>query len=203
MILAAILGALFFALAAYVGTLLGNAMADTLVRFDDGPVPQTPPAHALLAACAIIGAVCAIQAVVPAQLLLFAIVCCALVAIWCCDVRTGIVPDVFTLVPLGIILVVALWAHEWWIFVSAIVPFAPFAAAAALSRGRGMGWGDVKLAALGGGVLGAQLSLVAFALACIAVVIVARMQGRNREAIAFAPYLAAAIGLALPIGMLR
>lgn len=203
MILAALLGATFFALAAYVGTLLGNAMAETLVRFDDGPTPQTPPAKALIVACAIIGAIAAIHTAVPAQLLLVAIVCCALVAVWCCDVRTGIVPDVFTLVPLGIILAVALWAHEWWIFVSAIVPFVPFAAAAALSRGRGMGWGDVKLAALGGGVLGAELSLVAFALACIAVVIVARMQGRKREAIAFAPYLAAAIGLALPLGMLR
>jgi prepilin signal peptidase PulO-like enzyme (type II secretory pathway) len=203
MILAALLGATFFALAAFIGTLLGNTVADTLVRFDDGPAPQSPPVRVLIAGCAVIGALTAMHVVVPAQLILIAITCCALVAIWCCDVRTGIVPDIFTLVPLGIILAVALWAHEWWIFISAGIPFVPFAIAATLSRGRGMGWGDVKLAALGGGVLGAQLSLLAFAVACIAAVVVARRHGRKSEAIAFAPYLAAAIGLALPIGMLK
>ncbi len=203
MIVAAFLGAAFFGLAAFVGVLLGNAVADTLVRFEDGPRPQAPPVRTLIGVCAVIGAVAALHVAVPAQLLLVAIVCSALVAIWCCDVRTGIVPDMFTLVPLGVILAVALWAHEWWIFVSAAVPFVPFAVAAALSRGRGMGWGDVKLAALGGGVLGAQLSLLAFAIACITAVVIARVYGRKSEAIAFAPYLAAAIGLALPIGMLK
>lgn len=203
MIVAALLGAAFFALAAFVGTLLGNTVAEQLQRFDDGPLPAAPPVRGLLIGSAIIGAIAATHAAVPAQLVLVAVVCTALVAIWCCDVRTGIIPDIFTLVPLGIILAVALWAHEWWIFVSTIVPFVPFAAAAALSRGRGMGWGDVKLAALGGGVLGAQLSLLAFALACIAAVVIARVRGRKAEAIAFAPYLAAAIGLALPIGMFR
>jgi prepilin signal peptidase PulO-like enzyme (type II secretory pathway) len=203
MIVAAVLGAGFFALAAYVGTLLGNTVAESLQRFEDGPRPEVPPTRWLLAGSALIGAVAATHVAVPAQLLLVAIVCSALVAIWCCDVRTGIIPDIFTLVPLGIILAVALWAHEWWIFVSTIIPFVPFAIAATLSRGRGMGWGDVKLAALGGGVLGAQLSLLVFAVACIVAVVVARVTGRKAEAIAFAPYLAAAIGLAMPIGMFR
>lgn len=203
MIVAAVLGAAFFALAAFVGTLLGNTVADSLHRFEDGPRPQAPPARLLIAGCAVIGAVAATHAAIPAQLVLVAVICTALVAIWCCDVRTGIIPDIFTLVPLGIVLAVALWAHEWWIFVSTVVPFVPFAVAASLSRGRGMGWGDVKLVALGGGVLGAQLSLLAFALACVAAVVVARTQGRKAEAIAFAPYLAAAIGIALPVGMFR
>jgi prepilin signal peptidase PulO-like enzyme (type II secretory pathway) len=203
MLFAAVLGAAFFALAAFVGVQLGNAVADTLTRFEDGPEPGHAPVRALLAGCAAIGAVTATHAAAPAQLLLIAIVCTSLVAAWCCDARTGIVPDLFTLVPLGLILAVALWMHEWWIFISTLAPLLPFAGAAMLSRGRGMGWGDVKLAALGGGVLGAQLSLLAFALACIAAVVVTRLGIRTRGPVAFGPYLAAAIGLAIPLGMLK
>jgi leader peptidase (prepilin peptidase)/N-methyltransferase len=203
MIVAALLGAAFFTLAAFVGASIGNVVADTLQRFDDGPPPGHPPVPWLIGASAVIGAFAATHAAAPSQLLFIAIVCTALVAAWCCDVRTGIVPDLFTLVPLAMMLAVALWQHEWWLWISAFVPFVPFALAALLSRGRGMGWGDVKLVALGGAVLGAQLSLLAFALACVVAVGVNYFWGRKRGAIAFAPYLVAAIGAALPIGMLR
>jgi leader peptidase (prepilin peptidase)/N-methyltransferase len=125
------------------------------------------------------------------------------VAVWITDARRGIVPDVFTLGPLAIMLLIGLWQHEWWLFVSAAVPFVPFAAAAMLSRGRGMGWGDVKLVALGGAVLGAQMSVLAFAVACIAAVAFSYMRGRKHGPIAFAPYLASAIGLAIPVGILH
>lgn len=198
----ALLGAVFFALAAFVGVQVGNAVAESLQRFDDGPQPHDAPASWLIGGCAVIGALTVVHAVAPAQVLLVALVCTSLVAAWCCDARTGIVPDFFTVIPLAIILAVALWTHESWIFVSTLVPFVPFAAAAALSRGRGMGWGDVKLAALGGGVLGAQLSLLAFAIACIVAVVVSRVH-RRPAPIAFAPYLAGAIGIALPLGMWR
>lgn len=199
----ALCGSLFFGLAGYIGTLVGNTVAETLPRFSDGPEASLPPVAALVGASALIGAFVAWHAVAPVQVLLIAIVICALVAIWCCDVRTGLVPDLFTLAPLGVMLAVALWQHEWWMFVSAAVPFAPFAIAAALSRGRGMGWGDVKLVALGGAVLGAQLALVAFAVACMVAVGVSYKRGRKNGVIAFAPYLAAAIAVAIPVGMLR
>jgi prepilin signal peptidase PulO-like enzyme (type II secretory pathway) len=200
--IAAALGALFFACAAILGSLLGNVVAEGIERFGDGPAPSTVPTAWLVGACAVIGAASAPRAV-PVQLLSIAIVCCALVAIWCCDARTGIIPDIFTLAPLGVLIAVALWSHQWWIIASAFIPFLPFAAAAALSRGRGMGWGDVKLAALGGAVLGAQLSLIAFALACLGAVIVARWKPYAGKPIAFAPYLATAIAVAIPIGLLR
>ena len=202
-ILVALCGTIFFGLAGYIGTLVGNAVAETLPRFSDGPEASLPPVVTLVAASALIGAFVTTHAAAPVQVLLIAIVLCALVAIWCCDVRTGLVPDLFTLAPLGVMLAVALWQHEWWMFVSAAVPFVPFAMAAALSRGRGMGWGDVKLVALGGAVLGAHLALVAFAAACMLAVAINYTRGRKRGAIAFAPYLAAAIACAIPIGMLR
>lgn len=200
--LAILLGGIFFALAAYVGALLGLTFADRLESMPGGPSPSKAPIPLLIAACAVIGAIVTTRAAGPGQILLVAIICVALVAIWITDARRGVVPDVFTLGPLSIILLVAIWRHEWWLLISVAIPFVPFAAAAALSRGRGMGWGDVKLVALGGAVLGGERAILAFALACIAAVAVSYVRGQRRGPIAFAPYLAAAIGLAIPLGLL-
>jgi leader peptidase (prepilin peptidase)/N-methyltransferase len=203
MLTAAFLGAVFFAVAGYLGALLGVTFADRLPRLTDAPAPQNTPVLALVAACALIGAMVVTHAVSQGQVMLIAIVCLALVAIWITDARRGLIPDVFTLGPLGIMLLVGVWQHEWWLFISAALPFIPFAVAAMLSRGRGMGWGDVKLVALGGAVLGAQVAILAFAAACLAAVAVNYTRGNKRGPIAFAPYLAAAIGVAIPIGILR
>lgn len=199
---AALLGALFFAAAGYVGVLLGTAFSERLQALPDGPPAGRAPIASLIAGCAAIGAIVTTHASGQGQILLIAIVCAALVAIWITDAQRGIVPDIFTLGPLGIMLLIGLWHREWSLFISAAVPFVPFAIAAFLSKGRGMGWGDVKLVALGGAVLGAQISVLASALACIAAVAVCYARGKQRGPIAFAPYLAGAIGLAIPVGIL-
>ncbi|HEV2262450.1 MAG TPA: A24 family peptidase [Candidatus Rubrimentiphilum sp.] len=197
-----ILGALFFAAAGYLGSLLGLEFSERIEPFADGPPPGRAPIPILIAACAAIGAVVTAHAS-PGQVLLIAIVCTALVAIWITDCTRGIVPDVFTLGPLGLILIVALWQHNWFVFLSAAVPFVPFAIAAIISHGRGMGWGDVKLVALGGALLGAEMSVFAFALACLAAALLNYLRGNRRGPIVFAPYLAAAIALSIPAGVLR
>lgn len=202
MITGLILGAIFFAAAGYLGALAGLWYAERLESFPDAPVCGKPPVALLIAACAIIGAIVTTHGT-QSQVLLMAVVCIALVAIWITDTMRGIVPDAFTLGPLGLILLLAVWQHNWFIFFSAAVPFVPFAIAAALSKGRGMGWGDVKMVALGGALLGAETSVLAFALACIVAVILNYARGHRSGPIAFAPYLAAAIGLAIPIGILR
>ena len=202
MIAAALLGAIFFGATGYVGAILGLWYAERIEAFPDGPPSGKPPVGALVAACAIIGAVVTTHAT-QSQILLIAIVCVALVAIWITDTMRGIVPDAFTLGPLGLILVLAVWQHDWFAFLSAGVPFVPFAIAAMLSRGRGMGWGDVKMVALGGALLGAQTAVLVFALACLAAVVLSYARGHRSGPIAFAPYLAAAIGLAIPLGILR
>jgi len=202
MIVASILGALFFAAAGYVGALFGSVFAERTEAFADGPEPGRAPIPVLIAACALIGAFVTTHTG-QGQVLLIAVVCTALVAIWVTDSTRGIVPDIFTLGPLGLILVIALWQHNWFAFISAAVPFVPFAIVAMLSHGRGMGWGDVKMVALGGALLGAEISVLAFALACVAAVVLNYLRGRRHGPIAFAPYLAAAIGLAIPVGILR
>ncbi len=201
--IAAVIGTLFFAGAGYLGILLGTSVANRITPFEDGPPVENPPLLWLIAGCALLGCVVVTHASAPSQVVLIAMVCVALCAIWVTDARRGIVPDIFTLGPLAILLVVALWQHQWTLLVSAAVPFVPFAIAAVLSRGRGMGWGDVKLVALGGALLGAQTAILAFALACIAAVALNYARGRKRGAIAFAPYLATAIAAGIPLNMWR
>lgn len=197
--MAIILGALFFGLVGYVGVLLaGTVKLDE--PLDGAPVPSEPPVAWIITGCVIIGAVLAARSASSQQVVLSAIVICALAAVWCTDVRHGIVPDAFTLGPLAVIFLVALLQKQPWPFVWAAVPFAPFAITALASKGRGMGWGDVKLAALGGATLGAETALLAFAAGCLVAVVYALIRGRRGTAIAFAPYMAAAIGVALPLG---
>lgn len=194
----ALLGAALFGAAAYLGTLMASAVCANVVPFEDGPVPGRPPVAALAAAGAVLGAFVTAHGVAPAHIGLLLVVCAVLAACWASDVACGIVPDLFTLVPLAAVVLAAAFLHDWWIPLSAAVALLPFACAAAASRGRGMGWGDVKLAALGGALLGMQTATLAFAVACTTAVAVAYL-GRRRGAIAFAPYLTAAIGIAIAI----
>jgi prepilin signal peptidase PulO-like enzyme (type II secretory pathway) len=63
----------------------------------------------------------------------------------------------------------------------------------------GLGWGDVKLAMLGGPLIGMQYALMAFALGCLAAVVVARVRRVSNQPVAFAPYMASAIVLPLAL----
>ena len=192
-----ILGALFFGVAGYVGVLLGGTIKAE--PYEDGPAPSQPPIPWIIAGCAVIGAFIATHVTQPDQIILYAIVLCALAAIWCTDARYGIVPDVFTLGPLALILFIALLHGQPLPFLYAAIPFVPFAVMAIVSKGRGLGWGDVKLAALGGAVLGIQTALLAFSAGCLVAVVYAYVRGRRTEPIAFAPYLACAIGIGIPL----
>lgn len=193
----AILGAAFFGLVAYIGILLAGTISAT--PFEDGPKSGEPPVPWILLGAMIVGALLTTHVATGQHFLVYAIVICALAAIWCTDVRFGIVPDVFTLVPLALVLAIAFIQREPWPFISAVIAFVPFAALAMISKGRGMGWGDVKLATLGGAVLGGETALLAFTVGCLVAVVYAYARGRRSEVIAFAPYLAGAIGIALPL----
>lgn len=201
MIYAIVLGAAAFAAAGYAGVRLGDAVCAGFAPFEDGPHPGQPPVPWLIGACAALGAALVAHGDDPTRLGLAAILVVALVACWCSDVRCGVVPDVFTLTPLAAVILAGVLQQEWWHLFAALVPFVPFAIAAAASKGRGMGWGDVKLAALGGAVLGIGTSMLAFSAACVVAVAIAWFRGRRTEPIAFAPYLVAAIGVCLFFGL--
>lgn len=193
----AVLGAIFFGLASYVGILLAGTISAG--PFDDGPVPAEPPLPWIVAGAALIGAISAGRITNAQNIIIEAIVICALAAIWCTDMRYGLVPDAFTLIPLAIVLGIAIAQHNPWPIASAIIAFIPFAGLALFSKGYGMGWGDVKLATLGGAVLGGETALVAFAAGAVVAVIYAYARGRQHQLIAFGPYLAGAIAITLPL----
>ncbi|MBV8148684.1 MAG: prepilin peptidase [Candidatus Eremiobacteraeota bacterium] len=198
--LAALVGALICVAAGTCGVLLAMAILPRLQRFEDGPAPQKVHPAALVAGAGVLGAVLAWHHVPPIEFLIAALTTIALVAVWYCDARTGIVPDVFTLVPLGLCVAYGLFNHEWLVPISAVVLFVPFGVAALLSHGRGMGWGDAKLAAFGGALLGMFVATLAFGVASLVAVIVSSIRYRAKPVpIAFAPYLVAAIAVSLAI----
>jgi len=198
------LAAVFFGCIAFISTQLSRAVCAGVAPAPDGPSPGTPPYAILVAAAAIIGGSLVALGAMPVQIGIAAIVVFALVACWCSDTICGLVPDVFTLGPLAALLLFAAAQREWDLIVSAVIVFAPFAAAAFFSRGYGMGWGDTKLVAIAGAALGAPVAVFALAVACVVAVVVHRLVARSKSGpIAFAPYIAAATGIALPLGFIH
>ncbi len=192
--------AMFFGSIAVVAMAASRAYCADIEPAEDGPAPGTPPYAVLGVAAAAIGALLVAVGATPLQLGIAAILTFALVACWCSDTLCGLVPDVFTLVPLAALLLFAFAHRDWEMAASATIAFAPFAAAAFFSRGYGMGWGDAKLVALCGAALGAPAAIFGLSLACGAAAIVHRLRGAGRSPIAFAPYIAAASGVILPLG---
>jgi prepilin signal peptidase PulO-like enzyme (type II secretory pathway) len=187
------------AFAAIIAVLIADWLASRIVRFDDGPAPRTihplwAPALALLVGIALV-----LRHVTPLQCALIALVMIPLIVAWYVDAKTGIVPDWCTLVPLALVAIVVVRTGHWVSLYSAIVIFIPFGIAALLSRGRGMGWGDVKLATLCATLIGMMAALPAFAAACLAATTVAYRRDRGATPIAFGPYLVVATLLALAV----
>jgi len=191
-----------YACAAFLGVQISAAVCRNVQPFEDGPKGGQPPTAWLIGGAAFIGFTLALRGMAPPQLGLAGILTVSLVASWYSDVRVGIVSDYFTLFPLGALVLGSVILHDYGILISAIVVTVPFAVAALFSRGRGMGWGDVKLVALGGAVLGMQAAILAFAAACLIAVAVATIRRRRNEPIPFAPYLAGAIAFALTFSIL-
>ena len=186
------------AAASYGGSLVGAHAVRDLQHDREAPPPGRAPLPLLIAGAAAVGALqeargLGIEAGLTA-LLLF-----ALSASWTTDAVRGLVFDVFTLAPLGALLLVAVVRGHWSLPISALVLALPFALTALFTRGRGMGWGDVELAALGGAVLGIQAAALLFAVVSLAAFAVAMLR-RVRGPIAFAPYLIAAIAAGLALG---
>jgi prepilin signal peptidase PulO-like enzyme (type II secretory pathway) len=191
-----------FAAIGIVAMILGANIVQRLDPFDDGPGIGSPQEFVLIAMAAMIGiGLVATHRDSPAQLLVAGITVYAVIGAVYCDVARGIVPDFFTLLPLGFLIVFALTQAHYGLLIAAFVPPIPFAIAALFSRGRGMGWGDVKLVALGGAVLGLETAVAAFIAACILAVLVAVWRRALKEPIPFAPYLAGSIAITLAAGL--
>jgi prepilin signal peptidase PulO-like enzyme (type II secretory pathway) len=189
-----------FAIAAWAGTLLADVLSKNFKPHEDGPTPVVFPRWPFPVAGALLGLATSLLDPAPLHLAVVELVLVALAACTACDLRCGMLPDVCTLGPLVLLIGLAAFQHNWAAPLGAAFIAIPFAASALFSRGRGMGWGDVKLAALGGALLGAPGATLAFTFAAIAAYLIAWRTGGLRRPIAFGPYLAVSIAATGALG---
>ncbi|HEY0381268.1 MAG TPA: prepilin peptidase [Candidatus Elarobacter sp.] len=191
-----------FAGASALGLAAARSVCGTIAESPaGGPPPGVVPQRLLVIGAAVMGAAIAFRGLPLPALAIAWLACGLLTAIWASDVVRGIIPDMFTIVPLGAILLAAALAGHYEVLIAAVVPAVPFAFLAWRSGGLGLGWGDVKLAMLGGPLIGMQHALMAFAIGCLAAVVVARIRKVSHQPVAFAPYLASSIALPLAFGI--
>jgi leader peptidase (prepilin peptidase)/N-methyltransferase len=189
-----------FAAASWFGDFLARAFCAGRVASDSVPMPGDLPAWATPAFSGLVGAFLASHGVAPLDLATMAFVLAALVACAVCDSRLGIVPDLFTLVPLATLLLISCVHGDIVPLLSACLAAFPFAGAALLSKGRGMGWGDVKMVALGGALLGVRDVTLGLIVASVLAFAASRGRSPRRRQIAFAPCLACGFAAALAAG---
>lgn len=193
--------AVAFAGLAALGCRLGKAACEGITPFEDGPIPGKPPVRALIAAGAFLGAAIVAHGIDGVELAIAALMTLVLSAGWVSDVLCGILPDLFTLLPLVVVAAIRIGSHEAAFMLTGLAVALPFALAAIASKGLGMGWGDVKLAALGGVALGPSSAVGSFLLASIIAMLGNLRLERRKQPFAFGPYLASAIGVALATGV--
>ena len=182
--------------AAWAGSYLGPRLVAGHVPFHDGPRPVRLVRWPFALIGAAVGAASAHDLPWPHAVVL-AVVIGLLAACAAADLRSGLIPDACSLGALGLVLATSAFERTWAPLVNAALVAAAFGIAALVSRGRGMGWGDVKLAAVGGALLGVFDATLAFALGSLVAYVVVRRAGTLRTPIAFGPYLAAATAIAL------
>jgi prepilin signal peptidase PulO-like enzyme (type II secretory pathway) len=195
----AALAALAFALAGWAGTVAADALCTRRTPYADGPAPVAFVRAPFAAIGGGIGFALAAHGETPVHLAVLLVVMLGLAGCSAADLRCGALPDVLTLGPLALVVGLAAATRDGTPVAGAAFVAVPFACAAFASRGRGMGWGDVKLAALGGALLGGPGATLAFMLAALAAYIIARRTVGVRRPIAFGPYLAASIAVMLPL----
>lgn len=181
--------------AASIGMRIGAALCHGVVGFADGPDPVRVPAWAYVAA----GVGCGFPIAAhgwPVASVGFACIVIAALAVCCaCDLQRGFLPDWCTLGLCAMALGLAVVRHDATALIGTLAIGLPFAALAMSTAGRGMGWGDVKLAAAGGALLGFGASIGAFLVAAVAAYAIARRMRRANRPIPFGAYLATAIAV--------
>lgn len=167
---------------------------------EDGPVPARVPVLTVVAIAAAIGGLSAGRGADLASLAVVDLIVFALCAVVWTDVTRGFIGDWFSLPPIGLVLILAILKHDLIpVAIATVVVTLPFALAAFFSKGRGMGWGDVKLVGLGAALLDPQTSVLVYAIACMVACGVAVARRKRAEPVAFAPYLATAIAIGMVI----
>lgn len=181
--------AFIYGCAAACGIIAAHLLCSRVPQLEGAPQSFKIHPAILVAVFMLLGILLAARGASMQELGLVALVGIPLVGAWYSDSLKGIVPDAFTVLPLAIIAIAVVVHHTWGIAVSICVIGVAFGISAFISKGRGMGWGDVKLAALSGAVLGLEPALLALAVACFGATAISVLRDRGKAPIAFAPFM--------------
>ena len=149
----------------------------------------------IVSACAIAGALTGMAESHPLHLLGLSFVLVSLVALIRCDIRTHWTPPWLALAPLGCICAVAIFEHVYAVPISALLVSLPFASVALVTKGTGMSWSDVRVAALGTSLIGLFPAVIAYSAAGLLVAFV-QWTLHRRTSVPLAPYLIGATAVA-------
>jgi hypothetical protein len=186
----------------WFATQIGEWFAEKITPHTDGPATVRlgiTPAIAIAFATAFMGFRFSAHGTAIFSMIFIALVICTLIIACWTDLRTGQVPVVVILPVILLVFGVDIFNKDWASVGSGILLASPFAITAFLSKGRGIGWGDVEIVALGGVVLGLNLGILAFSAACFLSVGVTFLRKKMKEPIAFIPYLTVVIAIAMLI----
>ncbi len=190
-----------FACAGYMATEFAEWVAPRFARhIGVVPVEAFVPALARIAlaiATGTVGAAYLTRGTSALGVALVMLACLTLDTACCLDIRLRTLPLALTAPALGLAAAVTLIGGGWQPLVLTAAIVLPFAIAALISQGRNIAWSDVALIAVGALVLNPILGLLTLAATCFVASGVAMARRRTAEPIAFAPYLATTIQLAL------
>ncbi len=130
----------------------------------------------------------------------------AVVAVAFIDYDHTIIPDKIVLpgLLLGLMASIALNPQDWWKYLAASAGAATFLFALGMIWANGMGFGDVKMAAFMGAVLGSGVIVALFAAffigAVVGIILMATHKRTRKDAIPFGPYLAVGAIVSIFVG---
>ncbi|MBM3205828.1 prepilin peptidase, partial [Candidatus Shapirobacteria bacterium] len=125
-----------------------------------------------------------------------------LLAIFASDLRYRTIPDELVLTILGVVLFWLFFHQQWLNFLAGALAGGFFLFLVWITKGQGMGWGDVKLAGLMGLLLGFPKLVVAFYLAfltgaLVGVILVLTKRKKLNSQVPFGPFLTLATWISL------
>lgn len=173
-----LLGAIVFGSLAYLSIAACEAWIAGLAR--SGTLGAELLRISLCLAAAAIGATLFAHAAPPEALFAIAILCAALGATCYLTGMDSRVPAAVPSAALAILIGTALLQSDLGPLTSAAVTGLPFAATAAIARGRGADWRDSIVAALGGAAFGIQVGIFVVCFACVTIAVMRPYLARHR-----------------------
>ncbi len=188
----------------YFSALAATWATSVLPRMRERPAREPRPITLLLVPLvgALVASLYATRESTPIAFVRLGLVLVSLAFAVTADLRVGTVPVAVMAPLIALTAAIEIATHQTASVLAACVVLVPFAFASAWTRGRGLGAGDVQIAALGALALSPILGMIAFAGACFGAAGVTLARRSESRRLTFSPYLATTIAVSLALPML-